>query len=166
MKHDAAAWEKLLYVLEWILAVKVRHPDNLHFSLAYIGFGDKTILGNVYGANQAFQMLVDLARDLRAVLRKTDIVARNGTDFWVLIPHAAAESVVPKVARIVEVAAENGLDVVDRDISIFALPHIDILKDNGLHSPLLFLEYVKSNRAVAKSWAGARVPAGQDAAFM
>lgn len=156
MKDDAAAWDKLLYVLEWILAVKMRHPDNLHFSLAHISFSDKSTLGNVYGAKYAFQMLVDLAQELRAAMRKTDIVARNGTDFWVLIPHAAAESVVPKVTRIVEIASENGLDVVARDISVFALPHMDIVKENNLDSPLSFLDYVKNNRAVAKSWDGAR----------
>jgi len=152
MKNDAASWERLLHVLEWILAVKLRHADSLDFSLAYISFGDKATLGNRYGAMRAVQMLVELARELSNAMRKTDLVARNGTDFWVLIPHIEAESVVPKVTRIVEIASENGLDVVDRDISIFALQDNNILKQNGLDSPLRFLDYVKSNRNVARSW--------------
>ena len=154
MRNDAAAWERLLHVLEWILSVKVRHPECLDFSVAYISFGDKATLGNKYGAMQAVLMLVELTNDLSNAMRKTDIVARNGTDFWVLIPHVGAEAVVPKVARIVEIAGENGLDVVDRDISIFALTDNEILKQNGLDSPLRFLDYVKHNRSVAKSWSG------------
>lgn len=152
MRKDAASWEKLLSVLEWILAVKLRHPDNLDFSLAYIGFADKTALGNRYGAMHAAQMLVELTRELRGAMRKTDIVARNGTDFWVLLPHIEPESVLPKVTNIVEIAAANGLDIVDRDISVFAIKDNNILKQHGLDAPLPFLEYVKNNRNIAKSW--------------
>lgn len=155
MKEDAIAWEKLLYVLEWILAVKVRHADSVHFSLVHVSFGDKTKLGNAYGASAALQLLIDLGHALRKVMRKTDVVARDGTDFWVLIPHAAAESVVPKVAQIVEIAADNGLDIVDRDVSVFALERSDLLKELGIESPDAFLAYVKANRNVARSWASA-----------
>lgn len=152
MKNDTASWEKFLSVLEWVLAVKLRHPENLDFSLAYISFSDKAALGNRYGAMQAAKMLFELTHELREALRKTDIVARDGTDFWVLLPHIEAESVVPKVTKIVEIAAENGLDIVDRDISIFVIKDNNILKQDGLDSPLRFLDYVKSNRSIARSW--------------
>lgn len=152
MKNDTASWEKLLSVLEWILAVKLRHPDNLDFSLVYINFDDNATLGNRYGAMQAARMLFELTHELSGAMRKTDIVARNGTDFWVLIPHIEAESVVPKVTKIVEIAAANGLDIVDRDISIFVLKDNNIFKQNGLDSPLRFLDYVKNNRSIARSW--------------
>jgi GGDEF domain-containing protein len=154
MKNDAGSWEKFLHVLEWVLAIKLRDPDNLDFSLAHISFGDKTILGNRYGAQQAAQMLYEFTHELSNTLRKTDIAARSGTDFWILIPHVEAEGVVPKIAKIVEIAASNGLDVVDRDISIFALDDNVVLKENGLDSPLRFLDYVKNNRSVARSWSG------------
>jgi GGDEF domain-containing protein len=153
MKNDVASWEKLQHVLEWILAVKLRHPESLDFSLAYISFNDKAALGNRYGAMQAAEMLFELTHELTGALRKTDIVARNGTDFWVLLPHIEAESVIPKVSNIVEIAAANGLDIVDRDISIFVLKDNNILKQNGLDSPLRFLDYVKNNRSIARSWA-------------
>lgn len=154
MKHDAASWEKLLHVLEWIIDVKLRHYDSLGlgFSLAYISFYDKMVLGNRYGAMVALQMLVELDYELSRAMRKSDIVARDGTDFWVLIPHHQADLVVSKISRIVEIAAENGLDVVDRDISTFVFQDINILKEYGLETPQLFLEYVKNNRKVAKSW--------------
>lgn len=161
MKHDAASWEKLLHVLEWIIDVKLRysgidvklgHADNLDFSLTYISFYDRVTLGNMYGAMMAFQMLVELDNELSRAMRKSDIVARNGTDFWVLIPRNEADLVVPKISRIVEIAAKNGLDVVDYGISTFAFQDNNILKQNSLDSPLIFLEYVKNHCSVARRW--------------
>ncbi len=153
MKQDAASWERLLHVLEWLLDVKLRHAENMDFSLAYISFGDKAVLGNRYGAMIAVQMLVELSHDLTRAMRKSDLVARNGTDFWVLMPHIGADQVLPKVSKIVEIAAENGLDVVERDISIFAFQDNEILKQHSLYSPMRFLDYVKNNRSIAMSWA-------------
>ena len=152
MKNDTESWERLLYVLDWVLGVKLRHSESLDFSLAYINFDDRETLGNRYGAMQAARMLVELTHELDSHLRKTDIVARNGTDFWVFFPHIEAESVVPKVAKIIEVAAEHGFDSVERNISLFALTDNSILKQNGLDSPLLFLDYVKTHSNVARSW--------------
>ncbi len=152
MQDDAGSWDRLLHVLEWLLDVELRHPGTLRFSMVYISFADKIALGNTYGAPAAFQMLVKLAHDLNRAMRKSDIVARNGTDFWVLIAHNEAELVVPKIAKIVEIAAANGLDVVDRDISVFSFHDQDIVKQNGLNLPLAFLDYVKNNRTIARSW--------------
>lgn len=152
MKEDGEAWERMLHVLGWCLDVKLRHPDSLDFSIAHVSFGDKATLGDRYGAMAAFQMLVDLSRNLRRAIRKSDIAARNGTDFWVLMPGIGDELVLPRVSKAVEVAAANGLDAVDRDISIFAFQDNKILKQNSLYSPLRFLDYVKNNRSIAMSW--------------
>ena len=59
---------------------------------------------------------------------------------------------MPKVAKIIEVAAAKGFDAIDRDISIFALTDNNILKQEGLNTPLQFLDYVKNHCKVAKSW--------------
>lgn len=151
MKNDADSWGKLLYVLEWIIGVKLRHADSMNFSMAYISFDDMAMLGNRYGAMQAAQMLFELTHELDDTLRKTDIVARNGTDFWVLMPHIESDSVVPRVSKIIAIAAENGLNVINHDISIFAIVGNDVLKQNDLDSPLRFLDYVKNNCNVVVS---------------
>lgn len=154
---DADSWEKLLHILEWILIVKVRHSDNMHFSLTHISFGDKSALGERYGAMRAVQMLVDLGHELRRAMRKSDIVARNGTDFWVLIPHVEAQAILPKISKIVEIASDRGLDIVDRDISIYAFQDNSLITEHSLDSPARFLEHMKSNRNVAMSWSVERL---------
>ena len=152
MKQDAASWEKLLLVLEWILDVKLRYADHLHFSLIYLNLGDREVLGNEYGAPAAHRMLLELARNLRLAMRKSDIVARNNTDFWLLLSHVQPDLVVPRISRIVEVAADNGFDIVDRDVSIYAFQDHSFLKKNGLYAPSVFLDHWKNNRTALQSW--------------
>ena len=162
MKQDVASWDKLLHVLQWVLDVKLRHIDHLHFSLIYISLGDREVLGNEYGAPAAHRMLVELARNLRLAMRKSDIVARNNTDFWLLLSHVNPESVLPRVFRIIEEAAQNGLDIVDRDVSIYSFQDNDYLKQNCLYSPSVLLEHLKINRSVFKYWPAAQQFAEED----
>ncbi len=159
MKEDTAAWEKFLYVLEWVLAVQMRYASNLRHSLVCIEFHDQKKLGDAYGAKDALQMLVDLAKQLRKSLRKTDLVARNGTAIWVMIPFVTPESVLSKVSQIVEIAAANGLDIVDRDISIFSIPDAGILEGKNFRSAEDFLEFIDDQKNVAMRWEASPKPA-------
>jgi GGDEF domain-containing protein len=154
MKEDTAAWEKFLYVLEWVLAVQMRYASNLRHSLVCISFHDQKKLGDAYGAKDALQMLVDLAKQLRHSLRKTDLVARNGTAIWVMIPFVTPESVLSKVSQIVEIASANGLDIVDRDISIFSIPDAGILEGQDFKSAEDFLDFIGDRKNVAMRWEG------------
>jgi GGDEF domain-containing protein len=159
MKEDTAAWEKFLYVLDWVLAVQVRYANNLRHSLVCISFYDQKVLGDAYGAKDALQMLVDLAKQLRTSMRKTDLIARNGTAIWVMIPFVTPESVLSKVTQIVEIAASNGLDVVDRDISIYSIPDAGILEGQNFKSAEDYLEFIAAQKNVAMRWEGTRRPA-------
>lgn len=154
MKEDTAAWEKFLYVLEWVLAVQARYATSLRHSLVCISFHDQKRLGDTYGAKDALQMLVDLAKQLRQSLRKTDLVARNGTSVWVMIPFVTPESVLAKVSQIVEIGAANGLDIVDRDISIFSIPDAGILEGKNFNDAEDFLEFIGDKKNVAMRWEG------------
>lgn len=154
MKEDAVAWEKFLYVLDWVLAVQVRYATNLRHSLVCISFHDQKMLGDTYGAKDALQMLIDLAKGLRRSLRKTDLVARNGTAIWVLIPFVTPESVLAKVAQIVEIAAANGLDIVDRDLSIYSIPDAEILESLSYGTAQDFLDLIGDKTNVAMRWEG------------
>lgn len=155
MKEDTVAWEKFIYVLEWVLALQVRYATNLRQGLVRIDFHDQKALGDTYGAKVALQMLVDLAQQLRQTLRRTDLVARDGTSIWVLIPYVTPESVLSKVAQMVEVAAANGLDIVDRDISIYSIPDAGILEGLSFNDGQEFLKIIGDQKNVAMRWEGA-----------
>lgn len=143
--EDIEASEKFLFTLEWMLEVTKRYSGHFQFGLAYINFQHPRILGETYGAKEASQKLDEISRTLRKVFRKTDLVARDVTDFWILVPYSPAdESLVDKIRYIIETASQSGLQIVERDISIFSLSS-DMIRSCGNCSVSEFLAYIKEN---------------------
>jgi hypothetical protein len=127
IKEDIEAREKFLFVLDWLLAIRQRHAETISFGLAHINYGQHQVLGEAYGAQEASRKLVDVSMALRRGFRKTDLIARDGLDFWILVPYMRAnEKLSDKLKEIVEIASKSGLDIVERDVSIYALPTDDM----------------------------------------
>lgn len=143
--EDIEASEKFLFTLKWMLAVTERYPDHFQFGLAHINCQNPKILGETYGAKIASQKLDEITSSLRKVFRKTDLVARDGTDFWILVPYTPSdEDLVDKIKYIIETASQCGLQIVERDISIFSLSP-EMIKSCADYSASGFLAYVKEN---------------------
>lgn len=140
---DIEACEKFLFTLEWLLAVKRRHPEPSEFALAHISHRHPAILGETYGAAIASRKLDEFSHALRRAFRKTDLVARYGTDFWILVPYTpASEKLVDKIKYITETASQSGLEIVERDISIFPLSGSLVDPEKG-YSAEEFLRHLK-----------------------
>ncbi len=152
MQEDIVARDRFMFTLEWLMALLERHPTALQFGLIHVCFHDKESLGNAYGAKNAMEMLCHLAGELRRVFRKTDLIARNGTDFWILAPNTLPETVTEKVKQFVEVASQNGFDIVDRDIAIFDFPNAEIVNNKALDTPAKLLDHLKATRQITARW--------------
>jgi len=75
------------YFMFWIgFSGKTASFRELDFSLAYINFDDRETLGNGMAPCRPPGCWSNSRTSLDSHLRKTDIVARNGTDFWVFFP--------------------------------------------------------------------------------
>lgn len=143
--EDIEAREKFLFTLEWLLAVTRRYSGVLQFALAHIDYENPRMLGETFGAQKASQKLDDVAHVLRKAFRKTDLVARDGVDFWILLPYTSAnEKLSDKIRYIIETASQGGLQIVERDISVFSLPYNEVEPDTD-GSALEFLKYLKQN---------------------
>ena len=146
-KEDIASHEKFLYTLEWLLAMIRRYSASLQFGLAHINYEDPHILGEAYGAREASQKLDEVLHKLRKDFRKTDLLTRNGTDIWILVPYAPnEEKLADKIAYIVDKASQSGLDIVERDLSIFSFPD-DSMQSCSDCPAQEFLDYLKQNHA-------------------
>lgn len=143
--EDTEARDKFLFTLEWLLAVTKRHSDCVRFGLAHIDYESSRILGETYGAQDASKRLDEVAHSLRNAFRKTDLVARDGVDFWILVPYTPPEEkFVDKIRYVIETVSQCGLQIVARDISFFLLPaDVDGLKADC--SSLTFLAHLKKN---------------------
>ena len=61
-------------------------------------------------------------------------------------------SVTERVTQLVELASDNGLDIVDRDLAVFNIPNPELLGNTALVTPAKLLEYLKNNRQIAFRW--------------
>lgn len=145
-------FDRFLITLDWLLSMHARYPEHVDFGILHICFHGHRQLGHTYGAPTAFQILNELADSLRANFRKTDLVARNGIDFWILVPYTDPQTVCRKVSKLVEIAATKGLSVVDRDVSLFKpseLMHDEVTRAK---TSIEFLDHLKAIRQVAMRW--------------
>ncbi len=147
LHEDNELFGKFLFTLEWLLEVSARYGHAAEYHLVHINFGNPRILGENYGAQEASLKLHEVLDTLRASLRKTDLVARQGVDFWILVPSAPSSNVFSeKLQEIIEVTSRSGLEIVERDISFFSLT--EGFPELGLAaSGQDLLSYLKHNRA-------------------
>jgi hypothetical protein len=159
MQDEVKALEKLKTILEWILGLQERVPGALQFGLIHVCFHNTEILGQAYGAPDAAKMLKELARKLRLSFRKTDLVARDCADFWVLVPYTSPATVTEKIALLVKIASEDGLNIVDRDVAVFSMPDPVLTQGMAFQDVSQLLEHLKKNRQIALRWQPAAIVA-------
>lgn len=146
MQHEnVESLEHFLFTLDWLLAVTARYSGHIQFGLAHINYGEPSTLGEAYGAQKASQKLDEVLHSLRKAFRKTDLVARDGVDFWILVPFTpATERLSDKIKYIIETASQGGIDFVERDISIFSLSN-DVAELPTDQTAAELLAYLKQN---------------------
>lgn len=147
--RDLEAKEHFVRTLEWIMAVIHRYASPIQFGLVHISHGNGNEISEAYGAQGAVRQLVAMTESLRNAFRKTDLVARDGSDFWVIVPYTpATEKIYDKVVKILQDADHDGLNIVDRETTIFSLP-MDLTKlgkEPNQLTALEFLTHLKENK--------------------
>lgn len=147
LRDDIDARSGFLMTLTWLLAVMERYPSPLEFVLVHIAFGNKNELGEAYGAQEAVNQLANVTRSLKKTFRKADMIARNGTDFWIIVPYTpATEKIYDKVLGIFHDAKHDDLKIVDRDTTIFSLAMLIEKKVHAKMNVVEFLDHLKLHR--------------------
>lgn len=152
MQQEVLALDQFKTILGWLMGLQERKPQSLDFGIIHVCFHDKEVLGAAYGAQDASKMLNELARKLRLSFRKTDLVARDGADFWILVPFTSPDTVTEKIATLIKVASDDGLDIVDRDVAAFSMPDPEVISSMALKSATEFLAHLKQNRHITFRW--------------
>lgn len=149
IRQDAEVQKVFLSTLEWLIAVTNRYYSPIEFGLVHISFGHQHDLGEAYGAVDAIWQLVKFTSTFKKAFRKTDLVARIGIDYWIIVPYTpASEGIYEKVLGTLKLAEHEGLQVVERRTSIFTLSILLKKLEKSLTelSALEFLEHLKENR--------------------
>jgi len=132
---------------EWMLSVVERYDNPLEFGLVLIEYGERHALGEACGAIRAIEQLAEVTASLIKAFRKTDIVGRYGSNFWIIVPKASEnEKVQNKILDILQEAKHQGLNIVNREISIFSLPSDTVKIKNDHQTIETFLDYLIENK--------------------
>ncbi len=148
MISDVQTRAHFLSTLDWLRHVLMRHSDDFSFALVKIAYGDDNSLGDAYGAPEALKQLSLLTLALQNTFRKSDLVARDGTDFWIIFPYTPFnENIYDKLIAVLHEADHVGLNIVEREIAIFELPLIKQKSVREVDSGLGLLQFLKTNQA-------------------
>lgn len=152
MVSDIQLCSRFIETLDWICQVLIRHSEDFNVALVRIAYGDNNSLGETYGAPEALRQLSSLTHDLQASFRRSDLVGREGTDFWILFPYTrVTDNVYDKLLDVIQGSAHNNLNIVEREIAIFELPLIyskALVRPDSSHA---LLKHLKTNQAVLAS---------------
>lgn len=148
MIADIQICSRFIDTLDWICQVLIRHSEDFNVALVRIAYGDDNRLGEAYGAPEALRQLSSLTHDLQRTFRRSDLVGREGTDFWILFPYTrVTDNVYDKLLDVIQSAEHTSLNIVDREIAIFELPMIfdkALVKPDSGHA---LLHHLKTNQA-------------------
>lgn len=147
LKKEIESRRAFLFALEWLLALLNRYSSSIQFDLVHIELGSDHELGEAFGAQEAFKQLALLTTSLTNDFRKTDIITRNVTDYWIIVPYDSnREQIQTKIVDIFQASKHKDLNIINREISIFSLPLDSSEAITNLTSATEFLEYLKEHR--------------------
>lgn len=147
IKKEIESRRAFLFTLEWLLALLNRYSSSIQFDLVHIELGSEHELGEAFGVQEAFKQLALLTTSLTNDFRKTDIITRNVTDYWIIVPYDSnREQIQTKIVDIFQASKHKDLSIINREISIFSLPLASSDAITNLTSAIEFLEYLKVNK--------------------
>lgn len=152
IKKEIESRRAFLFTLEWLLALLNRYASSIQFDLVHIELGSDHELGEAFGVQEAFKQLALLTTSLTNDFRKTDIISRHVTNYWILVPYDSnREQIQTKIVDIFRASKHKDLNIINREISIFSLPLATSEAMPNPTSAIEFLEYLKANKKTLAS---------------
>jgi hypothetical protein len=147
IKKEIESRRAFLFTLEWLLALLNRYSSSIQFDLVHIELGSDHELGEAFGVQEAFKQMALLTTSLTNDFRKTDLIARHVTDYWIIVPYDSnREQIQTKIIDIFHASKHKDLNIINREISIFSLPLTKSEAITNLTTAVEFLEYLKANK--------------------
>jgi hypothetical protein len=125
-----ASIDQLTVVLDWLLNQRADSAFS-RFFLFRVGFEDPRVLGSTFGAADAMRRLNEFGAAIAATVRRTDLVARSLSEFWIAAPDCNPDMVCCRLCEIAHKAEEFGLDVVECTVSAYKFPNALFDAKNG-----------------------------------
>ena len=132
--------DKFMAVLEWMIALGHRQSGVLEAGLVYVTYDPQEVRDLTFSASDTVQQLSVIQNCLRSSFRHSDLICRDGVNFWILAPFTQIDPVLDKVQRVIKTAPENGLSFAKNNFRVFMLKNYIGPGLSPSASPLAFLE--------------------------
>jgi hypothetical protein len=141
--------EKFMAVLEWMIALGHRQSGVLEAGLVYVTYDPLEVRDLTFGASDTVQQLGVIQNCLRSAFRQSDLICRDGVNFWILAPFTQMDPVLDKVQRVIKSAPENGLSFAKNNFHVFMLKDYVSPGSAPVRSPQGFLQSLLQEYATA-----------------
>ena len=131
--------DKFMAVLEWMIALGHRQSGVLEAGLVYVTYDPVEVRDLTFSASDTVAQLGVIQTCLRKAFRHSDLICRDGVNFWILAPFTQIEPVLDKVQRVIKSAPENGLSFAKQNFRVFMLKDYIGPGSAPISGPLEFL---------------------------
>lgn len=121
IQEELGDGEKFMAVLEWMIALGHRQSGVLEAGLVYVTYDPEEVRDLTFSASDTVEQLSVIKNCLRSAFRHSDLICRDGVNFWILAPFTQIEPVLDKVQRVIKSAPENGLSFAKNNFQVFML---------------------------------------------
>ncbi len=121
MAANNVSLDELTVVLQWLINQRA-DSVNSRFCVFRIAFDSPEYLGATFGASDAMRRLKQFGRVLTSTVRSSDLIARDVSAFWILMPESDVGVVQSRLRALASQVQEFSLDVVPCSIGAFVFP--------------------------------------------
>lgn len=132
--------EKFMAVLGWMIALGHRQAGALEAGLVHVHYDPQDVRDYTFSASDAAEQLDVIQNCLRDAFRQSDLICRDGIDFWILAPFTQIEPILEKVQRVIQNAPQNGLSLARNNFRVFMLKDHANPGRSVAPDPALFLQ--------------------------
>ncbi len=117
--------DEFVSLVEWLISQR-SGSTTWRFCVFRIGFEHPELIGNSFGAQDGLRRLNQFGLTLAAAARRSDVVARKLSVFWVLSPECEPDTLGKRLQGMIDSVGEFGLDIVSCYVSAHVFPHPEV----------------------------------------
>ncbi len=117
--------DEFISLVDWLIHQR-GDPSHTGFCVCRVGFARPELIGVSFGAQDGMRRLNQFGMMLASTVRRSDVVSRKLSVFWVLASKCNTESFGNRLLGMIGNGGEFGLDIVDCSVSAHEYPDPEI----------------------------------------
>ncbi len=117
--------DDFISLVEWLVRQR-SEPTRWRFCVFRVGFESPELIGSNFGAQDGLRRLNQFGFTLASSVRRSDVVSRKLSVFWVLSSDCNTDSFSNRLQKLLGSVGDFGLDIVNCSVSAYVFPHPEV----------------------------------------